>query len=304
MCKGKSNKNTTQEGESELPTIAKLWRRAYLMVPKVNFPGTNLSVSFTLVSSLFLITIRLIATINLEFLGWPEVPADEAAASVSGVVHSSLLCPGLIVAFLTHRYNPSEHISKAPQWWQELVDALLQFCTGYMIYDASFIVMNRIDPSVSWIPAFVGDDFLFLGHHFATTTYMTQTRIYKAGHMSAMMCMLLGEASNPAMNTWFVTSKAITLECCNSPMMQSLHNYIEIAFAAIYLLFRVVLGPIICTHMSWNLLFSKDAKENLPLPLRLFWNFMIWAVIIGSYSWIVFAYELLQSHVRGTEQEL
>lgn len=119
-------------------------------------------------------------------LSFSAEDADFAAASVAGVVHSSLLCPGLIAAFWSHSYNPSEHMSKAPhRWWQQSVDALLQFCTGYMIYDAIFIVMMRTDLSLSWVPAFEPDDYLFLMHHMMTATYMTQARIYQAGHMSA-----------------------------------------------------------------------------------------------------------------------
>lgn len=311
MCKGTNSTSSTtsssssSSSQSEVPTIANYWRTVYFRIPEVNFPGTSLNVSFTATSALFLMSVRLFSAQLLQTIfGWPEEPAKEAAASMAGVVHSSLLCPGLVVAFWHHRYNPSEHITKAPQWWKELVEALLQFCTGYMIYDACFIVMTRLDPSVSWIPAFVPDDFLFLGHHFMTTTYMTQTRVYHAGHMSAMMCMLLGEASNPNMNTWFVTSKAILLDCCNGPLMQSLHKYNEIVFCALYLFLRVIAGPLMCSHMSWNLMTSKEAKDHLPLGLRLFWNFMIWAVILGSYSWIVYTSEMLQKHMNGTEQEL
>jgi hypothetical protein len=303
MCKGQANSSSSEP--SDIPAIAKFWRQLYFKIPKFNFPGTKLNVSFTVVSALFLMSVRLLATQVLQkVFGWPVEESKEAAASVAGVVHTTLLCPGLVTAFLHHRYNPSEHITKATQWWQDLVEALLQFCTGYMVYDATFIVLTRLNPAVSWIPAFVPDDYLFLGHHFMTATYMTQTRIYRAGHMSAMMCMLLGEASNPNMNTWFVTSKAITLDCCNGPLMQAFHKYNEMIFCAIYLFLRVIMGPLMCTHMSWNLLTSSEAKEHLPLGLRLFWNFMIWAVILGSYSWIVYTYEMLQAHMKGPEQEL
>jgi hypothetical protein len=300
-----NTKTTSTTEETQIPAIAQFWRNLSLQLPRIHIPNTNLNVSFTILSALFLISVRMISIQILErIFGWPSGASDEGAASLAGIVHSSLLCPGLVIAFVTHTYSPSEPLAKAPKWWQELVDSLLQFCTGYMVYDASFILANRWDPSVSWIPALQGDDILFLGHHVATATYMTQTRIYQAGHMSAMMCMLIGEASNPPMNTWFITSKALKLDCCNGIVMQFVHKYNEVVFCVIYLLLRVLVGPLVCTHMSYDLLFSENAKKHLPLALRLFWNFMIWMVIVGSYSWIVYTHELLSKHLYGSEHEL
>eukprot|EP00934_Nitzschia_sp_Nitz4_P007202 Nitzschia sp. Nitz4//scaffold43_size134323//48137//49347//NITZ4_003295-RA/size134323-augustus-gene-0.233-mRNA-1//-1//CDS//3329551936//7192//frame0 len=301
MCRGETP--TVAEAD-QIPYVAKLWRSTYLVVPKLNFPGTEISISFSLVSAAFLILVRWLATKFLEnVIGFPE--GDEAAASVAGVFHSSLLCPGLLAAFATHKYHPTEALSQAPRWWQQLADALLQFCTGYMIYDAVFTCVIRLDPSVSWIPALTADDTLFMVHHLMTSTYMTQARIYKAGHMSAMMCMLLGEASNPIMNTWFVTAKAVTFDCCNGSAMLLIHKYIEIAFCIIYFLFRVVLGPIGCMHMSFKIVFSPEARKLLPWHVRLLWNIMIWGVVFGSYSWIVYCQELLTQHLAPVvEQEL
>jgi hypothetical protein len=181
---------------------------------------------------------------------------------------------------------------------------LLQFCTAYMVYDGICIVLSRFDPSVSLLPVFQPGDFLFLAHHLLTTIYMTQTRVYQAGHMSAMMCMLLGELTNPLHNSYIVSEKAILLGISDN---HQLHTMVETAFAFLYILFRVVIAPVVCSHMSWDLLFSKQGRENLPLAVRLFWSFMIWAVIIGSYSWIVFCYGMLEKNLllmNGETQEL
>lgn len=293
------------ENTSDIPFVARVFRNVFTSVPKVNFPGSQLSISFSLVSMVFFLTIR---TINTKFLrtviGWPDENIDDAAACMTSIVHSTVLCPCLLAAFWTHKYAPSEPMSKAPQWWQELVDGLLQFCTGYMIYDFVFILGNRILESPTGIPQFTDDDILFLGHHFMTSTYMSQARLYGAGHMSAMMCMLLGELSNPMMNGWFITHKAITYDCCNGEVMQLVHKVVEINFCIQYLILRVVVGPIACTHMSYSLTFSEDAKKYLPGLVRFFWNLMIWAVILGSYSWIVYSFELFNNHFGGTGQEL
>jgi hypothetical protein len=296
MCKA-----TTEN----IPALARIWHNVYQSVPKFCFPYTNLNISFTLVSAAFLISVRLLAIqVMVSVFGWPgsddseNFPTTvEVSGSASSIVHSSLLCPGLIVAFLSHnKYSPSEHLSKATNWWQEFVDALLQFCTGYMIYDFLFIVLIRLEPG-SIVPKLQADDYLFLAHHTVTSMYMTQTRVYQAGHMSAMMCMLIGEFSNPLHNSFMIGEAAMALDCCNGTLAQQLHFGIETAFSFLYLLLRVLVGPIAFSHITWDLLGTQQARENLPLTLRLFWNVLIWSVVVGSYGWIVRSYGMLETNI-------
>jgi len=303
--------DTKETNVQELPKLVQYWFKVLSMVPSLKFPGTQMEIGFTLFSSIVLFCIRLLGIQLLQqIFSWPIEPksiAIEGSASIVGIVHSTLLCPGLMVAFSNHRYHPSEPRKCAPMWWQTFIDTLIQFCTGYMIYDGSMILLNRFDFDTMTMMPLQGDDILFLGHHLATTLYMIQTRIYQAGHMSAMMCMVLGELSNPSMNLWFITSKAMTLQCCqDNIIVQMIHKYNEIFFCLIYLMLRVILGPLICIHMSYNIFCSQHAKDYLPIPLRMFWNAMIWMVILGSYSWIVFTYGLLMKHFDGstTESEL
>lgn len=278
--------------------LGRLWNNVYNAVPKISFPYTNLNISFSLVGALFLISVRIVAfNALLVYFGWPNsMKTAEAAGSVPSIVHSSLLCPGLIFAFWKHKYSPSEHISKGPSWWQDFVNALLQFCTGYMVSDAIFIVLYRVDPSSgSWAPALEFGDLLFLGHHFATTVYMTQARVYQAGHMSAMMCMLLGELSNPLHNTYLISQIAMDVGVHNN---QDMHTMIETVFSAVYVFLRVVVAPLVLIPLTFDLLFSKNGRTNLPLAIRLFWSFMVYAVMIGSYDCIMDCVGMLQKNLN------
>ena len=85
-----------------------------------------------------------------------------------------------------------------------------------------------------------------------------------------------------------------------------LHTNLETSFSFVYLLFRVLIGPAVMAPTTYALLFSKQGKDNLPLWIRLFWSLMIWAVIFGSYSWIVFCYGMLDKNLNlsGTAAEL
>lgn len=199
--------------------------------------------------------------------------------------HSVPLCIGLIVAFSTQKYSPIAKFDEAPTWWREFADALLQFCTGYMVYDS---LVNSC-----WLRwdgerfQLSDDDYLFLAHHFMTSFYMTSTRIIQAGHMSAMICMLLGELTNPFMNFYMIGGLNTALNCCMSQSLEKLYATNEIVFAVLYNIFRVILAPVFLIPVTYQLVLTKKGRETIPLPLALFWSLMIYGVMFGSASWIV-----------------
>jgi hypothetical protein len=299
---GESPSKSSEMMSEELPLYGKLFRSVYKAVPQFKF-------SFVIVSALFLISVRFISNKVLESVfGWPVddvTVTDRAASSVPAIVHSSLLCPGLITVFLLRKYNPTEHISKGSAEWQDLVNALLQFCTGYMVNDTFMLVLRAQQSSGSWIPTFPFGDQLFLVHHFMTTTYMTQAQIYKAGHMSAMMCMLLGELSNPFHNAYYISAIGAQLDCCNGTKSQQFEAVIPVIFSVVYIVLRVLIAPPIMLYTTWNLLTNKQGRQDLPLFIRLFWTFMIWAVIFGSIPEIMTCKDILtKSFSSGEQQEL
>ena len=187
-----SSANNNNNKDEILPHsfTVNFWVRLYRAVPPVNVPGTELTMSFSLLGAAFLYAVRIsLRHVLVRFFDWPDEVARESVGSLAAIVHSLMLLPGLFVALTSQPYQPTAHLSTSPLWWQDLVTALLQFCTGYMIYDsiASFFMIKGFG-------GLDGTDFLFLGHHLATTIYMTQCRYLSAGHISAMICMLLGES--------------------------------------------------------------------------------------------------------------
>ena len=309
MCKPDNSTiamNTTNGGgviiedmkkmDDEQPTYkwVKVWLKIFYSIPPMVVPIINLSYSFSFVTALFLLASRNIGEyIMVNTFNWPG-PGDEdyeatmwGRGSVSSIVHSTLLCIGLVIAFRTQKYSPSAHLSIAPQWWQNFVDSLLQFCTGYMIYDGIFnIILLRWDYGDLYPRRINFDDCLFLAHHLITSWYMSSTRIIKAGHMSAMACMFLGELSNPIHNMYMMSEHAQTVSCCNGPVGQAMHYWIEVAFAFTYNFLRVVVGPVAMIHLSYDVALSKQGRTNIPLGLRITWTAMVWIVIIGSMPWI------------------
>jgi len=163
-----------------------------------------------------------------------------------------------------------------------------------VIYDG---VLNIV--LLKWQRGLSAADFMFLGHHVATTLYMTSTRILEAGHMSAMMCMLLGESTNPLHNAFYVAQFAQPLDCCNGPFSQQMFQFIGIAFSGMYVLVRTLIGPVVCAHMTYDLWKNGYIRSGIPRWLLGVWSFLIWAVIIGSIPWIQDCWSMFQKGVSG-----
>jgi hypothetical protein len=305
MCANGSvlkNEDSTTHNPN-IPLVARCWLAVYNNLPIVTI-GKTLNVSMMLASAMFLTSIRFLAEYLLvTVFGWPEGDTftKEAAASCGSICHSTLLCIGLIVAFQNteKRCDPAARMEESPQWWQHFADALLQFCTGYMVYDALVnILFLRWDPLQPWaLPVLNEDDKLFLMHHIMTTTYMTSARVIGAGHMSAMTCMLLGELTNPLHNLFMIGEVAMKLECCNGPLARKAHTVVSVAFAAMYNLFRAILAPPTFVVVSYYLILTKKGRTNIPIVINILWNLMIWAVVFGSGSWIQKCHGILMDFI-------
>lgn len=297
--------------DSSIPAVANFYLKLYHGIPKANVPFTKFNVSFSLVSAIFLTIVRFTSEYMLvNSFGWPEgvTTTTEASSCCASICHSTILCTGLIVAFQTQTYDVAAKItdqSTPNKWWPDFADALLQFCTGYMIYDSCInILWLRYDPEVSLlVPQLIGEDYLFLAHHTVTSIYMISARVIGAGYMSAMVCMLLGELTNPLHNMYFLGEHAMSLECCNGPAAQQFHNAVTIVFAAAYFLFRVVIAPPFFASITYVLLFTKKGRANVqPLGLNIFWNILIWGVCFGSEGWIRKCYHIVADFFAAAQQ--
>jgi len=286
---------TSETKSMKIPPICQFWRTLAGSLPTKWTIG-GLDVSMTVASAFFLTAARFMAEWMLvNAFGWPfnSIATKNAAASCGSMVHSTLLVLGLIGCFRSNKYNPTERLTDAPQWWQETVTALLQFCTGYMFYDGILnIIWLKSQMQEGGIDA---EDLMFLGHHVATVFYMTSIRITGAGHQSAMICMLLGELSNPLQHTRFILEIAQTLDCCNGELSQMAFEVARVSFALVYCSLRAGLGPFFCAHVTLKLL--RDGKRNgIPVSIVVVYVSLIWAIMWGSIPWITNCYSTLEEY--------
>ena len=276
------------------------WIIAWLLFAYENHPTVvkirKMDFTFTLSSFLFLTVVRLVIFQVLIAFGWPvrSKMTTDAASSLTSILHSTMLCSWLIVMFAKlgfRNYIPSCKLSSHDKDFQQAANACLEFCTGYMFFDAFFLIKDSYQLGIMPLTDF---EMLVLGHHVFTSFYMISCRVVEAGHLSAMILMLTGEISNPLMNGMFVTRFAIQLECCRSENMILLHTFLEHAFAVVYVIFRIFIGPICAIHLVWDILFSSSGRQNIPTPLSVIWVLMILVVIVGSGPFVMEAVDMLR----------
>ena len=145
-----------------------------------------------------------------------------------------------------------------------------------MIYDSVLGYVIEV-----WVPGtgpvLTFDDWLFLGHHILTTLYMLSARWKKAGHMSALMLMFNGEFSAPVMNLHLILEKAMEQECCKVlAWLPTLFAYNEQLFSIVYLICRVPISPFVIGYVTYDLLFTKRGRRDVPLWLSICWMPMCW----------------------------
>jgi hypothetical protein len=188
-------------------------------------------------------------------------------------------------------------MDKAPIWWQDAATALIQFCTGYMIYDASV--------NIFWTKRATGvpsEDYVFLAHHVVTILYMTSTRIVGAGHQSAMMCMFLGECTNPLHNAFYIMEKALQLDCCNGPLAQQVFSVIQVTFSIVYLIVRGPIAPALFLPMTWDL--WAHGRKHIPVWIIFVWSLFIWGVLFGSIQTVgAGCVEVGRTHCRRSSRQ-
>ncbi|CAJ1931417.1 unnamed protein product [Cylindrotheca closterium] len=277
--------------------MLKLLLSCYRSLPKVIQIG-KLDFTFTFVSFAALSVIRTIFfQLLTAYYGWPirSKMTTDAAASLASIVHSIVLCWLLTEWFWKlgfRAYFPSGKLSDHNSDMKDSAVACLQVCTGYMLFDALWLIGNSYQLNILPLTEF---ETLVLAHHVLTSFYMISCRVIGAGHISAMILMLTGEISNPLMNGMFVTRFAIQLECCkHSEFIVMLHSLLEPSFAVVYIIFRTTIGPACAIHLAWDVLCTKQGRQNIPLLLSVFWVIMVIGVLVGSGPFIGEAIEMLQ----------
>ena len=286
--------SATSSGSDQPPAILRPWIISYDACPKIFLPFTNVDFCYTLFSAALLILVRYLSdAIFPSVLGWPRgalITKESAACAVSGL-QASLFLPSLLMCLLSVPYRPCAKMSDSPIWWQSAARALIQFCSGYMVYDSIMLVVSTWDAENNR-PGLSDGDFMFLGHHFATMMYMTTALVQGAGHQSAMILMLLGESTSPLMNANSILRFAVKVYT-ESTLVHTALVWSEFIYALMYVPMRTFGGPLAALHLTIDLFATKKGREDCNVFLSVLWMPMCWGVLIGSIPWIKEGVEML-----------
>ena len=280
MCK---NMKSTKK---DIPFLMKFWGSLYNAAPKVYVPGTKFDIGFLILSALFMTCVRFTHRyIFSEIFGFDLTNPKVAAMVIyaSSATHSCMLVPSLWYVLRDQPYVPSAPIKNAPQYYKDATTALLQLCSGYMVYD--FIYMLKDD---GWTLA--TDNIAFAAHHVVTLAFMSAVRVMGSGHISAMTLMWSGEFTNPIHNAHNISRFAIQLVGEDS-FWHVINPYIEYIFALVYTFFRAVVGPLQVVHITYDLM-TKEGRKNVPWYVSIFLIPLCSGILIGSIPWTSEAYEM------------
>lgn len=149
-------------------------------------------------------------------------------------------------------------------------DRVMEFSAAYFLVDLSHYVL------------FVPDDFLFILHHLATTTYILSCRYYtKHGAVSVMALLGLAECTSLFQNIWTL----LGLASGDSFTARRIYYSFYPAFITLFTFVRGILGP--C--LTWNLCkfyFSGQADSVISRWLVSYWMTTVILAISGSIFWV------------------
>ena len=214
----------------------------------------------------------------VNHVGFPHCKQQKTmAGSIVGIFHSTIIITGMTYLFLSRKYVPCEKMSAAPLWWQDSCHALLQFISGYMVYDfTAFFVNGNVD----------AEDYPFLAHHAIVFLMLTSSRVVGAGHFAMVMLIWLGEITNPFMNCHYITTTTLTFDCCKDIEWVHTLDYINtFLFCVSYIPVRTIIGWYWFVHISYHL-FKYGRENGIPLWLTLTWEILKWTVGFSSYLWV------------------
>lgn len=288
-----SHSDGNNNGRATSPLV-EFWAWLYNSTPKLCVPKTEFAVGLTLYSTLFFWSVlafyRAVYTSSLVgFPGFWESPKTAAICSGSAsLTHSLIIIPTTFALLRCQPYVPSATMEGKPKVYLDATTAILQFCSGYMLYDFSYMVMMGTAK------------FAWVAHHFGTVLYMSQVRVLRAGHVSALMAMFSGELTNPLQNLHGVTRLAVSLmRDDDSSLWHAVHPYVEYAYAVKY----IVVRGVICHFLIWQIardMFSREGRRNISPWITVPWVLILEGITLGSFPWVSESLEMIMDgmHVK------
>lgn len=179
------------------------------------------------------------------------------------------LCHGTLVAILScYDILPREWVLDAPN---------TLFQNRVMEYSMAYFIVDLLNYFIT-----APDDYLFIGHHIATLTYMISCRYFVHHGATSVMCLIAaGELTSPVQNIWTLARMARE----DSPQAKKIYTNMSPFFTVLFTLVRGGFGP----YLTWRLgkfYLGGHADAVIPRWLAYCWMFKISFAIFGSMVWV------------------
>ncbi|KAL2653182.1 hypothetical protein R1flu_021310 [Riccia fluitans] len=197
------------------------------------------------------------------FKNWKGRPRFDAASCGISLLH------GTLVAILALQdLWQSEWKLDAPNTQRQ--NQIMEYSMAYFIID----LLNYVYAAP--------DDFLFIGHHIATFTYMFSCRYFTLHGATSVMCLIAaGEATSPVQNIWTLARMART----ESDVAKRIYTSLSPFFTFYFTLVRGIFGPYLIYKLG-KFYLPGGADAVVPRWLAFCWMFKTSFAIFGSMVWV------------------
>lgn len=187
---------------------------------------------------------------------------DAASCGIS-LIHGSA-----VAVLSCHQIFSQKWVLDAPN--THMQDKIMEYSMAYFIVDlVNYVITNP-------------GDYLFIGHHVATLTYMISCRYFiEHGAMSVMCLIAAGEITSPIQNIWTLSRMARE----DSPTAKKIYTNLSPFFTLFFTVVRGGFGP----YLTWVLgkfYLGGHADKIMPRWLACCWMFKIAFAIFGSMVWV------------------
>lgn len=151
------------------------------------------------------------------------------------------------------------------------------FQNKIMEYSMAYFVVDLLNYLIT-----APDDYLFIGHHVATLTYMISCRYFIGHGAMSVMCLIAGgEVTSPVQNIWTLSRMAQD----TSPTAKKIYKNLSPFFTVFFTIVRGGFGP----YLTWSMgkfYLGGYADKIMPRWLAYCWMFKVAFAIFGSMVWV------------------
>ncbi|KAJ7532090.1 hypothetical protein O6H91_14G072000 [Diphasiastrum complanatum] len=215
----------------------------------------------------FFVAIYTVVCLTL-FRRWKGRKRQRAASCCISLVHGTISATLAAHDMACRRSSASWKLDARNSSFQ---NGVMEFSMAYFLVDLLHYLYA------------VPDDYLFIGHHISTLTYMLSCRYFtRHGATSVMYLIAVGEATTPLQCVWNLSRMARE----DHRLAMQIYTFLSPIFTVIFTFVRGCLGPYLLWKLSSFYLRGQSSSSVIPRWLAYFWMLKAALAVVGSLLWV------------------